>query len=61
MVVCTFVPWLQDNVFYTANPGGLQAGVPHFFFLVFIMAYTEASKTYARRHPSSQFVKWFIW
>ena len=32
MILCSYVPWLQDNVFYTANPPGQAAWVPHLFF-----------------------------
>jgi magnesium-transporting ATPase (P-type) len=61
MIICTYVPWLQDHVFYNASPPGLQAWVPHFFFLVFCAVYTEGTKFYARRYPNSYFARHIIW
>lgn len=61
MILCSYVPFLQDNVFFTANPPGVQAWVPHFFFLAFIFAYTEGTKAFARRNPNAAFTKWFVW
>lgn len=61
MIICTYIPWLQDNVFFTANPPGVQAWVPHFFFLAFCLVYTEGSKAYARKNPNAFFTKWFMW
>eukprot|EP00892_Ulva_mutabilis_P001291 jgi/Ulvmu1/11162/UM071_0046.1 len=61
MILCTYVPWLQDNVFFTANPPGVQAWVPHFFFLAFIAIYTEGTKAFARKNPNAWFTKWFVW
>ena len=61
MVVCTYVPFLQDNVFFTANPPGLQGWVPHFFFLAFVLLYTEITKAHARTSPNSFFTRNFMW
>lgn len=61
MIVCVYIPWLQDNVFYTADPPGVQAWVPHFFFLVYMAIYTEGSKAFARANPEHWYVKWFCW
>lgn len=61
MIVCSYIPWLQDNVFYTANPPGVQAWVPHLFFLVWVFTYTELSKAFARKNPNHWYVSWFCW
>lgn len=61
MILCTYVPWLQKNVFFTANPPGVQAWVPHLFFLAFCLIYTEATKALARKSPNSWFVRNFMW
>ena len=52
---------VQDNLFYTANPPGVQAWVPHFFFLVYALIYTETSKFIARKYPNSFFTRYFMW
>ena len=61
MILAAYVPWLQDNVFYTANPPGQCAWVPHLFFLVFCLAYTETTKWWARNNPDSFFTRRIIW
>ena len=61
MLICAYVPWLQRNVFFTADPPGLAAWVPHFFFLAFVLVYTEATKAMARKAPNSWFVRHFMW
>jgi hypothetical protein len=52
---------VQDHVFYDANPPAVQAWVPHLFFLVYVLAYTEGSKWVARRYPNCFFTRWFMW
>ena len=54
-------PAMQDNVFFTANPPGVQAWVPHFFFLAYILAYTEITKYIARTYPNCLFTRRFMW
>lgn len=61
MVVCVYIPYLQDNVFFTSNPPNVQAWIPHFGFLVFIVVYTEWEKWLARVNPRHWFVRWFVW
>ena len=61
MIVCTYIPWLQENVFFTANPPPLQAWVPHLFFLAFALVYTEVTKAYARKNPNAWFVRHLMW
>ena len=61
MLLCTYVPALQDNVFYTANPPAISAWVPHFFFLAFILPYSEGIKWIARTYPNSQATKYLSW
>jgi magnesium-transporting ATPase (P-type) len=61
MIICAYIPWLQDNVFYTANPPGVQAWVPHFFFLFYCLVYTEATKYWARTRPNSFFTRHLMW
>ena len=61
MILCSYVPWLQDNVFYTANPPGQAAWVPHLFFLAFCLIYTESTKYLARNKPNSWFVRHLMW
>lgn len=61
MIICTYIPWLQDNVFYTADPPAVPAWIPHFFFLAFVAIYTETTKYIARTKPNSFFARHLIW
>jgi magnesium-transporting ATPase (P-type) len=61
MILCTYVPWLQDHVFYSANPPGQCAWLPHLFFLAFCITYTESTKWLARNRPNSWFVRRVMW
>jgi magnesium-transporting ATPase (P-type) len=61
MIVATYVPWLQDNVFYVSGPPGLQGWVPHFFFLAYCLVYTETTKAYARKCPNTWITRKFVW
>jgi magnesium-transporting ATPase (P-type) len=61
MVLCAYVPWLQDNIFYCADPPALAAWIPHLGFMVFALAYTEGTKFYARRNPNAFFSRTFMW
>jgi sodium/potassium-transporting ATPase subunit alpha len=61
MLLCTYVPWLQDHVFYNADPVAVAAWVPHFFFLAFILVYSESTKWYARNNPDAWVVRKLIW
>jgi magnesium-transporting ATPase (P-type) len=61
MLMCVYIPWLQDNVFYCANPPAVAAYIPHLGFMVFVLSYTETTKWYARNNPNAWFTRHFMW
>jgi hypothetical protein len=61
MIICTYIPWLQEHVFKVANPPGLPGWVPHFFFGAYCLIFTEITKSYARSRPNSWFARKLMW
>ena len=61
MLVAAYVPALQENVFYTSDPPGVAAWIPHLFFLAFISTYTESIKYIARTYPNSFVARYIAW